>query len=111
MLENALKASKFWFSVVNGPFSEKYSLGAPEKGRIGEHCKKMYQDSVSTGKKRIADSLKFVFGYLALLETTEKQFSRSVRWLLDDFLFFTKNQCLACLVVGRGIFLIHFLAF
>ena len=30
MLENALKASKFWFSVVNGSFSEKYSLGAPE---------------------------------------------------------------------------------
>ena len=27
-LENALKASKFSFSVVNGSFSEKYSLGA-----------------------------------------------------------------------------------
>ena len=31
MLENALKASKFSFSVVNGSFSEKCSLGAPGK--------------------------------------------------------------------------------
>ena len=28
-LENALKSSKFSFSVANGSFSEKYSLGAP----------------------------------------------------------------------------------
>ena len=29
MLQNALKASKFSFSIVNGSFSEKCSLGAP----------------------------------------------------------------------------------